>query len=92
VVAPKASGTPPPPTIPYPWNRLLFKRKEAFYKAVYPLDQTFLDHHERADISVSVAGIRSQRPWFRPTSLLCITDHFVSFWAFLRSGTIPNDF
>ncbi len=27
-------------------GRLLFAAKEAVYKAVYPLDQTFLDHHD----------------------------------------------
>jgi 4'-phosphopantetheinyl transferase EntD len=33
-------------------GRLLFVAKEAVYKAVYPLDQTFLDHH---DVEVSLA-------------------------------------
>ncbi len=27
-------------------GRLLFVAKEAVYKAVYPLDRTFLDHHD----------------------------------------------
>jgi len=27
-------------------GRLLFAAKEAVYKAVYPLDQTFLEHHD----------------------------------------------
>ena len=34
-------------------GRLLFVAKEAVYKAVYPLDQTFLDHH---DVEVDFAG------------------------------------
>jgi 4'-phosphopantetheinyl transferase EntD len=34
-------------------GRLLFAIKEAVYKTVYPLDRTFLDHH---DVEVSVAG------------------------------------
>jgi 4'-phosphopantetheinyl transferase EntD len=33
-------------------GRLLFAAKEAVYKAVYPLDQTFLEHH---DVQVSFA-------------------------------------
>jgi 4'-phosphopantetheinyl transferase EntD len=33
-------------------GRLLFAAKEAVYKAVYPLDHTFLDHH---DVEVSLA-------------------------------------
>jgi len=33
-------------------GRLLFAAKEAVYKAVYPLDQTFLDHH---DVEVSLS-------------------------------------
>lgn len=37
-----------------PFNgRLLFAAKEAVYKAVYPLDRTFLDHH---DVEVSLSG------------------------------------
>jgi 4'-phosphopantetheinyl transferase EntD len=34
-------------------GRLLFVAKEAVYKAVYPLDQTFLEHH---DVEVDIAG------------------------------------
>lgn len=34
-------------------GRLLFVAKEAVYKAVYPLDQTFLDHH---DVEIDLAG------------------------------------
>lgn len=43
-------------------GRLLFAAKEAVYKAVYPLDQTFLDHH---DVEVSLirrqAKVRNRR-------------------------------
>jgi 4'-phosphopantetheinyl transferase EntD len=28
------------------YGRLLFSAKEAVYKAVYPIDETFLDHHD----------------------------------------------
>jgi 4'-phosphopantetheinyl transferase EntD len=34
-------------------GRLLFSVKEAIYKAVYPLDRTFLDHH---DVEVSLSA------------------------------------
>jgi 4'-phosphopantetheinyl transferase EntD len=37
-------------------GRLLFAAKEAVYKAVYPLDQTFLDHQ---DVEVSLAAQRA---------------------------------
>jgi 4'-phosphopantetheinyl transferase EntD len=37
-------------------GRLLFAVKEAIYKAVYPLDGTFLDHH---DVEVSLATGRA---------------------------------
>jgi 4'-phosphopantetheinyl transferase EntD len=37
-------------------GRLLFAAKEAVYKAVYPLDQTFLEHH---DVEVSLADRRA---------------------------------
>ena len=37
-------------------GRLLFVAKEAVYKAVYPLDQAFLDHHD-----VEIDFRRSQR-------------------------------
>lgn len=36
-------------------GRLLFAAKEAIYKAVYPLDRTFLDHH---DVEVSLSRRR----------------------------------
>ena len=36
-------------------GRLLFSVKEAIYKAVYPLDRMFLDHHD-VEVSLSAAG------------------------------------
>ena len=36
-------------------GRLLFSIKEAIYKAVYPLDGMFLDHHD-VEVSLSAAG------------------------------------
>jgi 4'-phosphopantetheinyl transferase EntD len=43
-------------------GRLLFVAKEAVYKAVHPLDQTFLEHHDvEVDLSERKAVIRSGR-------------------------------
>ena len=39
-------------------GRLLFSIKEAIYKAVYPLDRTFLDHHD-----VEVRFVEPAPPW-----------------------------
>jgi 4'-phosphopantetheinyl transferase EntD len=36
-------------------GRLLFSIKEAIYKAVYPLDRVFLDHHD-VEVSLSAGG------------------------------------
>ena len=38
-------------------GRLLFVAKEAVYKAVFPLDRTFLDHH---DVEVDLAARRAR--------------------------------
>jgi 4'-phosphopantetheinyl transferase EntD len=64
-------------------GRLLFATKEAVYKAVYPLDQTFLDHH---DVEVSLtnrqAVVRNRRVVeFR----FSISTHLLVV-AFLRAG------
>ena len=58
-------------------GRLLFVAKEATYKAVYPLDQTFLEHH---DVEIDLAGRRAQvrngrvveLRFARSTHLLCL--------------------
>jgi 4'-phosphopantetheinyl transferase EntD len=43
-------------------GRLLFSVKEAVYKAVYPLDRQFLDHHDvEVDLLTETASIRGQR-------------------------------
>jgi 4'-phosphopantetheinyl transferase EntD len=43
-------------------GRLLFVAKEAVYKAVYPLDQTFLEHHDvEIDFSAGKAAVRNGR-------------------------------
>jgi len=66
-------------------GRLLFAAKEAVYKAVYPLDQMFLDHH---DVQVSLtdrqACVRSRRV---VELRFCISKHLLVI-AFLRAGTI----
>lgn len=43
-------------------GRLLFSVKEAIYKAVYPLDGTFLDHHDvEVSLSSGAAVVRNGR-------------------------------
>jgi 4'-phosphopantetheinyl transferase EntD len=43
-------------------GRLLFAAKEAVYKAVYPLDRTFLDHHDvQIDLVRQCATVRNGR-------------------------------
>src|SRR5262245_7120663 len=43
-------------------GRLLFVAKEAVYKAVYPLDQVFLDHHDvEVDFDLCKAHVRGGR-------------------------------
>lgn len=44
-------------------GRALFVIKEAVYKAVYPLDRTFLEHHDVVvDLDRRVAEVRNGRP------------------------------
>lgn len=55
--------------------RLLFAAKEAVYKAVYPIDQTFLDHH---DVEVDFARHRAATRFGRRVELrFCISTHLV---------------
>jgi 4'-phosphopantetheinyl transferase EntD len=43
-------------------GRLLFAIKEAVYKAAYPLDRVFLDHHDvEVDFAARTAAIRDGR-------------------------------
>jgi len=43
-------------------GRLLFVAKEAVYKAIHPLDQTFLEHHDvEINLSERTAVVRSRR-------------------------------
>jgi 4'-phosphopantetheinyl transferase EntD len=60
-----------------PYNgRLLFSIKEAIYKAVYPLDRTFLDHH---DVEVSLPdGTASVRHGRVVRFRYCIAAHIVA--------------
>lgn len=61
-------------------GRLLFVAKEAVYKAVYPLDQTFLEHHDvEVDIAERKAVVRNGRVVELRFS---ISDHLVAL-AFL---------
>jgi 4'-phosphopantetheinyl transferase EntD len=61
-------------------GRLLFVAKEAVYKAVYPLDQTFLDHH---DVQICFAEHKAVVRNGRVVELrFCIATHLVAL-AFL---------
>jgi 4'-phosphopantetheinyl transferase EntD len=64
-------------------GRLLFCVKEAVYKASYPLDGTFLDHHDvEVNFAASTAVICSGRLVnFR----YCISNHIVAL-AFISSA------
>jgi len=56
-------------------GRLLFVAKEAVYKAVHPLDQTFLEHH---DVEVDLAGRKAIVRDGRTVELrFCISTHLV---------------
>ena len=57
--------------------------KEAAYKAVYPLDQTFLEHHDVAvDLPARTAKVRSGRIVDLRFS---ISTHLVAL-GFIRAG------
>jgi 4'-phosphopantetheinyl transferase EntD len=61
-------------------GRLLFVAKEAVYKAVYPLDHTFLDHH---DVQISFADRKAVVRNGRVVELrFCTAGHLVAL-AFL---------
>jgi 4'-phosphopantetheinyl transferase EntD len=56
-------------------GRLLFVAKEAVYKAVHPLDQTFLEHH---DVEVDLTGRKAIVRHGRTVELrFCISTHLV---------------
>jgi 4'-phosphopantetheinyl transferase EntD len=61
-------------------GRLLFVAKEAVYKAVYPLDQTFLEHH---DVEINLADRKAIVRNGRVVELrFCLAAHVVAL-AFL---------
>jgi 4'-phosphopantetheinyl transferase EntD len=61
-------------------GRLLFVAKEAVYKALYPLDQTFLDHH---DVQINFAECKATVRNGRVVELrFCIAAHLIAL-AFL---------
>jgi 4'-phosphopantetheinyl transferase EntD len=57
-------------------GRLLFSVKEAIYKAVYPLDRVFLDHHDvEVSLAAGAATVRNGRTLrFR----YCVGTHIVA--------------
>jgi 4'-phosphopantetheinyl transferase EntD len=64
-------------------GRLLFAAKEAVYKAVHPLDQTFLDHH---DVQISLARRQATVCNGRVVKFrFCISDHLLVL-AYLPAG------
>jgi 4'-phosphopantetheinyl transferase EntD len=64
-------------------GRLLFAAKEAVYKAVYPLDKEFLDHH---DVQIDLVGRRAIVRNRRVVELrFCISTHLVAL-AYLLAG------
>lgn len=63
-------------------GRLLFVAKEAVYKAVYPLDATFLEHHDvEVDFAAHKATIRSGRV---VELRFCHSTHLIAV-AFIRT-------
>jgi len=63
-------------------GRLFFVAKEAVYKAVYPLDNAFLDHHDvEVDLANQQATVRNGRV---VNVRFCISTHLVAL-AFLSS-------
>jgi 4'-phosphopantetheinyl transferase EntD len=63
-------------------GRLLFAAKEAVYKAVYPLDEIFLEHH---DVEVSLAERTALVRGGRSVALrFCVSSHLVAL-AFLAA-------
>lgn len=68
-------------------GRLLFAIKEAVYKAVYPLDGVFLDHH---DVEVSLpSGNASVRQGRTVSFRYCIAGHIVAL-AFIPAANNAN--
>jgi len=64
-------------------GRLLFAAKEAVYKAVFPLDGTFLEHH---DVEVDLLHQRAEVCNGRRVDLrVCTTGHLLVL-AFMRSS------
>jgi len=68
-------------------GRLLFVAKEAVYKAVYPLDQTFLDHHDvEIDLARGKAIVRNGRV---VELRYCISTHLVAV-AFVSTQELTS--
>ena len=64
-------------------GRLLFVAKEAVYKAVYPLDQTFLEHH---DVEINLSERKAVVRGGRVVELrFSISAHHLVALAFLRA-------
>lgn len=64
-------------------GRLLFCAKEAAYKAVYPADRRFLEHH---DIEVDLRGGTATTCYGRVVSIQLHVDHRIIALAVAKSG------
>jgi len=64
-------------------GRMLFAAKEAVYKAVYPLDQTFLDHH---DVEISFPLRRGVVRYGRHVDLRFSVSSHLLVVAFVHAG------
>lgn len=65
-------------------GRLFFVAKEAVYKAIYPLEQTFLNHHDvEIDLVNRLATLRNGRV---VNLRFCISTHLVAL-AFFAGGS-----
>ena len=63
-------------------RKLLFVAKEAAYKAVYPLDRTFLEHHDvEIDLPSRKASVRNGRT---VDLRFCVSTHLLAL-AFIRA-------
>ena len=62
---------------------MLFVAKEAVYKAVYPLDRMFLDHHDvEIDFANRIATVCNGRVVYLR---LCVSTHLATL-AFIPAG------
>jgi 4'-phosphopantetheinyl transferase EntD len=64
-------------------GRLLFAIKEAVYKAAYPLDRTFLEHH---DVEVDLAARTAETRYGRTVPFRYGVSSHIAVLAFVAAG------